>query len=244
MNSLPFREYMRMAERVFLELQVEATQGQLSSLALYVEKLIIGLQKVRLTGESSAAELFTKQVYDSLYPLKVITFKKGGRILDIGSGGGLPGIPLGIALPENEIVLLDSNKKKTTYMEDVARRLALNNVIVINGRAEEYGHLEGHRESYDYVTSKAVAEMNVLAEYTLPFLRIHGDTLFFKGPRGEQELAAAAGAINICGGKYQQEHHYRLPGGEERVLYVIRKTDITPDKYPRRVGVPSKNPIK
>ncbi len=86
--------------------------------------------------------------------------------------------------------------------------------------------------------------MNVLAEYTLPFLKMQGDTIFYKGPRGEQELLAAAGAIKICGGKYKQKHHYRLPGGEERILYVIRKKDITPDKFPRRIGVPNKNPIK
>lgn len=244
MKSLSFSEYLHMAERVFFELQFEATPGQLKSLALYVERLIIGLKKVRLTGESTAEELFNKQIYDSLYPIKIITFKKGGKILDLGSGGGLPGIPLSIVLPENEIVLLDSNKKKTTYIAETVNRLSLKNVQVINGRAEEYGHLEGHRGSYDYVVSKAVAEMNVLAEYTLPFLKVQGDTMLYKGPRGEQELLAAAGAIKICGGEYLQSHHYKLPGGEERVLYIIRKTDITPDKYPRRIGVPNKNPIK
>ena len=244
MKSMSFGEYMQMAERVFFKLQVEATHRQLNSLALYVERLILVLKQVRLTGESSAEELFNKQIYDSLYPLKIITFKKGGRILDLGSGGGLPGIPLSIALPENEIVLLDSSKKKTTYIEETVKRLALKNVKAVNGRAEEYGHLKGHRGSYDYVVSKAVAEMDVLAEYTLPFLKIQGDTILYKGPRGEKELIAAAEAIKICGGKYQQKHHYRLPGGEERALYIIRKTDITPEKYPRRIGVPKKNPIK
>lgn len=244
MKSLSFSEYLHLAEKIFFELQVEATPGQLNSLALYVERVINGLKQVRLTGESTAEELFNKQIFDSLYPIKIITFNKGGKILDLGSGGGLPGIPLSILLPENEIVLLDSNKKKTTYIAEIVNKLSLKNVEIINGRAEEYGLIKGHRGSYDYVVSKAVAEMNVLAEYTLPFLKVQGDTILYKGPRGEQELLVAAEAIKVCGGEYLQSHYYRLPGGEERVLYIIRKTKITPDKYPRRIGIPNKKPIK
>lgn len=243
MRGMQVTDYMQIAEKVFLELDIEVSRAQLRAMALYVVRLVAGLNQARLTGESSIEGLFNKQIFDSLYLLKLIDFGTGRRILDLGSGGGLPGIPLHIVSPGNYTVLLDSNKKKTTFLNNTVKALALQNIDIINGRAEEYGHIKEHRAGYDFVVSKAVAEMNVLVEYALPFLKTQGMAILFKGPRGDQELKKAERAIKACGGVFQQKYFYRLPGGEERYLYLIIKKEETPQKYPRRTGVPTRNPL-
>jgi len=244
MRGMQVTDYMQMAEEVCLELNIDLSSAQLRTMAVYIERLVAGLNQARLTGESSVEDLFSKQIFDSLYLLKILDIGTGRRILDLGSGGGFPGIPLHIVLPGNDMVLLDSNKKKTTFLKNTVKALALQNIDIINGRAEEYGHIKEHRAGYDFVVSKAVAEMNVLVEYALPFLKTKGMAILFKGPRGDQELIDAKAAIKECGGAFQEKYFYRLPGGEKRYLYLIIKKHATPQKYPRRAGVPSKNPLK
>lgn len=236
-------EYLKMAEECLAGLGLEISQGQLSVLVRYVQLLLEELKRQRITGEVTAEEIFEKQIYDSLYPLKVLKFEPGDKMIDVGSGGGFPGLPLKIMLLDLEISLMDSNRKKIAFLRENVKILNLSKIDCLLGRAEDYGRSKEHRASYNYIAAKAVARMNVLAELTLPFLKIGGSALFFKGPRGEEELLEAENAIALCGGLLQESIDYQLPGGEERKLYLVRKVAVTPEEYPRRVGKPTKNPI-
>jgi len=233
-----------MIEEICNSLQIEVDPRGREMLLQYVNLLISGLRKQRLTGERSLKGLIDKQLFDSLYPLKVISFAGESKVLDIGSGGGLPGVPLKICLPEIYMYLLDANKRKIIFLKDTADAIGLKGVYFLNSRAEELGQKSEHREQYDYVLSKAVAEMAVLAELSLPFLKIGGKAIFYKGPRGQEEADRAKKAIELCGGEIIEARNYFLDSGEKRSLYLLRKTVETPLRYPRPVGKPGKKPLQ
>lgn len=233
-----------MIDEMCNSLQIEIDCNSREMLLKYVDMLLRGLKKQRLTGERSLEGLIGKQLYDSLYPLKVINFAVDSKVLDIGSGGGLPGLPLKICLPEIYMYLLDSNKRKITFLQNTVEGIGLKRVYFLNKRAEELGQNSEHREQFDYVLSKAVAEMAVLAELSLPFLKIGGKAIFYKGPRGKKEAHKAKKAIELCGGEIIEAWDYFLDTGEERSLYLLRKTGETPLQYPRRVGKPGKKPLE
>lgn len=213
-------------------------------LLLYINLLLQGLRKQRLTGERSAQGLIDKHLYDSLYPLKLINLKQDGKILDLGSGGGFPGLPLKICLPRLEMYLADANRRKTMFLQNTSGQLSLDKIYIINDRAENIGRDPEHREQYDYVTCRAVAETAVLAELSLPLLKTGGQAILYKGPRGEAEAAAAEKAIKSCGGYLEKTYDYKLAGGEKRFLLIIKKFESTPSQYPRAVGKPGKKPIR
>ncbi len=210
----------------------------------YCSLLLNGLKKQRLTGENSIEDLINRQIYDCLFPIKRILFEKNSRIVDLGSGGGLPGIPLAICLPECKLFLIDASQKKTAFLEETAHSLGLENVIIVRERAEYCGRDAAYREKYDYVLSKAVAEAAVLAELALPLLLPGGKAVFYKGPRGEQEMSAAAKALTLCGGEVTNHYDYTLPAGEKRTIYLVEKVRLTPAQYPRTAGKPAHRPIK
>jgi len=225
------------------QLKVESTKKMKDQLLEYTKLLYMGLKKQRLTGERTIEGIIVKQLYDSLYPLTVVKNMKRSRILDLGSGGGLPGLPIKIMLPETEMDLIDSNQRKIQFLKEVSTTLGLKKVKHICGRAEEWGHDQNHREKYDYVTSKAVAELAVLSELALPFLKIGGRALLYKGPHWQEEAEFAKTAIESCGGATDAIWHYKLLTGEKRVIFMIKKSDITPARYPRAVGKPAKRPL-
>ncbi len=225
-----------------LELKIDQQQEEL--LLRYCSLLLEGLSKQRLTGECRLEELVNRQIYDCLYPLKKVIFGSGSRIVDLGSGGGLPGIPIAVCVPECRIYLIEANQKKAAFLVDTARSLKLDNVFVLNERAEHYGRAEAHREQYHYVLSKAVAAAAVLAELALPLLLPGGQAIFYKGPRGEEEMNEATKAISVCGGSLVNRYDYKLPAGEQRSIYLVEKINPSPSLYPRAAGKPAKNPIK
>lgn len=226
------------------KLGLSLDKGKIESLITYCLLLLEGLSRQRLTGESSLEDLINRQLCDCLFPIKKIAFKKGQRIVDLGSGGGLPGIPLAICLPECQLYLLDANKKKAAFLEETALSLGLKNVIVLRQRAEAYGQDPAYREKYEYVVSKAVAKAAALAELALPLLALGGNAIFYKGPRGEQEMSEAERAIKVCGGKINNCYQYTLPNGEKRAIYLVKKIELTPAQYPRSAGRPARRPIK
>ncbi len=213
-------------------------------LLLYAKLLIQGLQKQRLTGERTAKGLIEKQIYDSLYPLKLIVLKEASKILDLGSGGGLPGVPIKICMPHLSMFLVDSNKRKIRFLQHTVEQLGLDKVSLINERAEIIGQSKEHREHYDYVLCRAVAEMVVLAELALPLLKPGGRALIYKGPRGVRETKEAERAIKLCGGFIEEMHEYALPTGEKRSLFILNKAESTPCQYPRSIGKPGRKPLK
>lgn len=210
----------------------------------YCRLLLEGLSKQRLTGEDNIEDLISRQIYDCLFPIKKIAFENDSRIVDLGSGGGLPGIPLAICLPECRVYLLDANQKKASFLEDTVHSLGLINVEVLRERAEYYGRNVAYRERFNYVLSKAVAKAAVLAELALPLLLPGGKALFYKGPRGEQEMMEAAKALTLCGGRLISQFDYALPAGESRAIYLVEKNAVTPAQYPRSVGKPGRRPLK
>ncbi len=213
-------------------------------MAQYTIMLYDGLTRLRLTGEKNVEGIIWQQVYDSLIILNYLDFSPGLKVVDLGSGGGLPGVPLKICNPSIELFLMDSHRMKAAFLGEIIEKLSLEKTYVLCGRAEEYGQESGHREQYDLVVSKAVAEMAALVELSLPLLKVGGRAIFYKGPKGKSEASEAEKALRVCGGVIDREWSYELKDGETRLLYEIRKDYRTPLKYPRRPGVPSRRPVK
>lgn len=223
---------------------ISLSSRQKEKLLAYVLFIVEGLKTQRLTGEKTAGEIISKQIYDSLYPLQVISFKEEAKVLDLGSGAGIPGIPIKICQPHIRLYLLDANKRKVSFLKKAEEELSLDSLEVLHGRAEELAHCDSHREQYDYVISKAVAGTATLAELCLPFLKIDGSAFLYKGPKGDEEVRLAERAIAICGGQNEESWSYSLPSGERRTLLTIKKITDTPTKYPRTAGKPKKYPLK
>ena len=200
-------------------------------------------EKINVTAIRDRAEFMKKNVEDSLEILRLPEFSDAKRILDLGTGGGFPGLPLAIACPDKEFYLLDSVAKKLKVVAIAADELCLENVDVINMRAEDLAKWPAYRESFDIVVSRAVANMSTLSEYCLPFVKTGGYFVAYKTAAASEEIAAAENAVKMLGGGEQRIVHY---GDEEsgHVFVIIKKTAACPKKYPRKAGLPSKQPLK
>lgn len=170
--------------------------------------------------------------------------KAGARVLDIGSGAGFPGLPLQIAYPAIEVTLLESLTKRCRFLQDVVDELDLSQTTVLDGRAEEFGRDERYRESFDLVVARAVAPMPVLIEYALPFLRVGGYLAATKGSATLRELDESSQALTELGGEHLQTLRFEPPEGMAQSVILIVKIAPTPQRYPRRPGIPAKRPIR
>jgi len=217
------------------ELNINLSDIQRKQMEGYVEILMTASKVMNLTGEKDVSKLIVRQIYDSLYLMKILKIENEKKVIDLGTGGGLPGMPLKICLPDMELSLLDSNNKKITFLMETVKRLQLENVKYLHGRAEEWGNHSDHREKYDYILCKAVAEMYLLAELALPLLKLGGKALFYKGPKGTEEVRRARKALDVNGGKVSTVREYVLLSGEKRSIYVIDKIKKTPTGYPRNI---------
>ena len=231
-------------ENILDLLDLELNTDQRNKLMFYAQMLLGELKRQRIIGEKTSELIINKQFYDSLYLLKKLPFPDDNTVLDLGSGGGFPGIPLKIFLPEVRFFFMDSSSRKIRFLKNVTSKLGLEEVYFLEGRAEDWGQDIKHRERYDLIVSKAVARMSVLAELALPLTAMNGNVVMYKGPRGDKELIDAEAAITICGGQLESTWRYGLPTGEERALYIIRKLNPTPNKYPRPSGRPAHRPIQ
>jgi 16S rRNA (guanine527-N7)-methyltransferase len=230
-------------QRIIIDLGLSLDENQFFKLVTYSKCLWQGLSRLRIVGERSVERLIEKQIFDSLFLLTRMEFKPGSRILDLGSGGGLPGIPLAVCSEDNIFYLLDANQRKISFLEETVRALGLINVNVIGGRAENYGRNHVFRESFNYILSKAVARMPVLVELALPLANLGGEIIFYKGPGLKEELSEARKALALCGGEVAKCWSYSLPSGESRSLLIIKKIKPTPDQYPRSDGKPAQKPL-
>ena len=199
-------------------------------------------EKINVTAVREKSEFMKKNVEDSLAILGRPEISSALRILDLGTGGGFPGLPLAIACPEKSFVLMDSVGKKLRVVSDAAERLGLKNVQVIHARAEDLARKPEYRESFDLVVSRAVANMSTLSEYCLPFVKKGGWFVAYKTVSAEEEIRSAAGAIKLLGGAPVSI----VSNGEEsdgHVFAIVKKLSTTSPKYPRKAGLPSKQPL-
>ena len=208
--------------------------------------LLSRYEKANVLGTRDFEEIVQRHILDSLSCLLFAPLYEAKRVADIGSGGGLPGIPLAVVLPGAEVTLLEATGKKAAFLRYAVEELGLANVRVVNARVEESGREEVHRAAYDACTVRALARLSVVAEYSLPLLRPGGTVIAMKGRLDVNERDEGERALNVLGGKVREEIQVRyLSGAEqgERRLLLLEKTGETSGAYPRRTGVPARNPL-
>lgn len=218
-------------------LQLES--GELERLAAYLDLLYDANTRMNLTAIRDPHEAWTRHLLDSLSLLPLLGSVEPRRVLDLGSGGGLPGIPLAITMPDVEFMLLEATGKKAAFLQEVVDALGLANVVVLDERAETIGEPGCvHRGAWDVVTARAVGAMNVLLELSVPLLVEGGLLLAIKGERAGEELDAASEALRVL--KSRVVERRRTPTG---TIVVVEKIERTPADYPRRPGEPKRLPI-
>ena len=227
------------------------TDQQLATFQVYYQELVGWNKKFNLTAITEYDQVQVRHFVDSLSCLLALPRPLCGRdraalrCIDVGSGAGFPGLPLKIYCSRLQMVLLEATAKKVGFLEHIVAHLGLEDVQPLWGRAEQVAHEPEHREAYDVVVARAVAELPVLAEYTLPFCRPGGCVVAQKGIRAQEEAQSAAHALSLLGGRLRKVIPVELQGlAEARHLVVIDKIARTPDRYPRRAGIPSKRPLK
>lgn len=223
------------------KLNIDINKQKSDKFLRYMELLIEWNKKVNLTAITDPEKIILKHFVDSLTINEYIS--ENAKMVDVGTGAGFPGIPIAIFREDVEVVLLDSLNKRINFLNEVVNENKLKNVITMHGRAEDYGQNENTREVFDIATSRAVAPLNVLAEYLLPFVKVGGICLCMKGPNIKEELNNAEKSINTMGGIVEKIEKIELENMERNIM-VIRKQKHTPNIYPRKAGTPSKKPIE
>lgn len=201
---------------------------------------------MNLTAITEFHEVLKKHFVDSLSLVKAIPdlVEKSYSVIDVGTGAGFPGIPLKIVFPNLKVTLLDSLNKRIKFLNETVSELKLEDVVLIHGRAEDFSKPEKKRESFDLCVSRAVANLSTLSEYCIPFVKKGGYFISYKSEKLSEEFDSAKKAIQVLGGKYERQVEFNLPDSDiYRNLVVIKKEKSTPLKYPRKAGLPSKEPI-
>lgn len=226
------------------QLNIPASSEVLTKFDLLKELLIDWNEKINLTAITESEEVNIKHFLDSATCLATGYIKDGHDVIDVGTGAGFPGVPVKILNDSLNMTLLDSLNKRIKYLDDVVNKLKLRNVKLVHSRAEDGGMNKLYREKYDIALSRAVAAMNVLCEYCLPFVKIGGYFICQKGPSYKEELESAAKAIDILGGKVKEVKGYNLPNSDiTYYIIIVEKIKETPTKYPRKAGKPASEPI-
>ena len=224
---------------------IQPTTSQYQQFARYYEYLVQVNQRINLTRITEPKDVAVKHFFDSITVFQPEAFPNGAFLADIGTGAGFPGVPLAIMRPDLKIVLVDSLNKRTRFLLDLVDLLELNSVQVVHSRAEDFARDPRYREKFDFVLARAVASLNILVEYCLPVVKLGGWFLAMKGPRAQEEVEAAQNAIKTLGGGKIDIQLNQLPLiGESRVIVKVSKTKRTPVLYPRKPGLPEKQPLK
>jgi len=238
MEFIVFSEELK---RKAKQIDIFLEEKQIEKFYQYMNLLLEWNEKMNLTAITDPKEIILKHFIDSLTMANKI--KEGETLIDVGTGAGFPGIPLAIVKQEVKITLLDSLNKRVHFLQDVIQVLQLNNIRAVHARVEEFAKNKKEREQYDIATSRAVAPLNVLAEYLLPLVKIGGKCVCMKGSNIE-EIKQAEKAVTLLGGEIKQIEEITLPESDmKRHIILLEKIKQTPSKYPRKPGTPSKEPI-
>lgn len=226
------------------ELGIFLTEEQLNQFLTFYELLIEKNKVVNLTAITEYNEVVEKHFLDSLSLARIINLDQPLKILDLGTGAGFPGIPLKLAFPKLELVLMDSLNKRIVFLEEVISELGLSRIKAVHGRAEEMARKSGYRENFDFCVSRAVANLSSLSEYCIPFVKQGGFFVSYKSGDIEEEICQAKKAVNILGGEIERIDKFVLSGTDiSRSLIKIKKRKKTPGIYPRKAGMPTKKPL-
>ncbi len=227
------------------QLNIETSQIMIDKFKMYMEGILEWNEKINLTAITDKDEFIRKHYIDSLLCYEFEELQKAAKIIDVGTGAGFPGVPLAIVFPEKQFVLMDSLKKRLKVVDELCRQLGINNITTLHGRAEDLARDKKHREKYDLCVARAVANTAVLVEYTLPFIKVGGSLLAYKGSDFEKELGEGQKSISLLGGKLVDERSVAVDNlGLNHKIIVINKIKNTPMQYPRKAGTPSKEPLK
>ncbi len=235
-------DFEKLMKEYAIELKISLTDEQIEKFYTYMELLLEWNEKINLTAITKPEEIVLKHFIDSMTIAQYIS--QGAKVVDVGTGAGFPGIPLKIIRDDLEVTLLDSLNKRVNFLNEVIDRLQLTNMSAVHSRVEEFGKNKNYREKFDVATSRAVANLSTLAEYQIPLVKLDGVCISMKGSDVENELASTENAIILLGGKVERVDQFQLPKSDmNRSVVVIRKCKSTPAKFPRKPGVPSKEPL-
>ena len=210
----------------------------------YFELLVEWNEKINLTAITDKDDVYLKHFYDSIAPiLQGLIPNETIKLLDIGAGAGFPSLPMKILYPQLDVTIIDSLNKRINFLQLLAQELDLDGVHFYHGRAEDLAQDKNFRAQYDFVTARAVARMQVLSELTIPYLKVGGKLLALKASNAPEELLEAKNALNLLFSKVGDNLSYALPNGDPRYITVVEKKKETPNKYPRKAGMPNKRPL-
>ena len=220
------------------------TDRQKEQYERYFELLVEWNEKINLTAITEKDEVYLKHFYDSIAPiLQGLIENQPIRLLDIGAGAGFPSLPMKILFPELDVTIIDSLNKRINFLHLLAEELGLSGVHFYHGRAEDFAQDKAFRAQFDIVTARAVARMQVLSELPIPYLKVGGRLLALKASNAPEELEETKNALNLLFSKVEDNLLYELPNGDPRYITLVEKKKETPNKYPRKAGMPNKRPL-
>ena len=223
---------------------INLTDQQKAQFERYFELLVEWNQKINLTAITEKEEVYLKHFYDSIAPiLQGLIENQEIKLLDIGAGAGFPSLPMKILYPQLDVTIIDSLNKRINFLQLLAEELDLEGVHFYHGRAEDFAQDKHFRAQFDIVTARAVARMQVLSELTIPYLKVGGKLLALKASNAPEELTEAKNALNLLFSKVEDNIIYTLPNGDPRYITIVEKKKETPNKYPRKAGMPNKRPL-
>lgn len=233
---MDYREFKSVCSRYHLEV----TEELYGSFETYAQYLVEYNERVNLTAITERREVYIKHFLDSLIPLTYVDVPQGATLIDVGTGAGFPSVPMKLYRPDLKLTLLDSLNKRIVFLESLCDRLGIE-VECVHGRAEDFGRDGRYRERFDYATARAVANLRVLSEYCLPFVRVGGAFIAMKGL--SEDVTLADGAIKTLGGEVTDDVSYTVPPEDSRRIVVVSKVASTPKKYPRTGGKVQSRPL-
>ncbi|MDS9471836.1 16S rRNA (guanine(527)-N(7))-methyltransferase RsmG [Sporosarcina pasteurii] len=227
------------------EHNIDLTEKQIAQFRTYFEELVEWNEKMNLTAITDQPSVYLKHFFDSITAAFYVDLTGEKTLCDVGAGAGFPSIPLKICFPELQVTIVDSLNKRIGFLNHLVEKLQLENMEFVHARAEDFGQNKAFREKFDIVTARAVARLSVLSELCVPLVKKGGLFVAMKGAAAKEELADAKRPLTVLGAKIKKDYSFLLPVEEsERNVFVFSKVKNTPNKYPRKPGVPNKSPIK